>query len=180
MESSSKRGKLTLELGVQLTTVFAVVMGIALVFVEMRENRDISLAQIALTRLTVVSEDRANIFGEELALVLQKACFDPETISQAESLILNEFFQVQMEHIIRVNFIYELGKFESRYPFESVAQPYVMRVLSYPSGRAWLDKQPYWSNPKAGPLPRYVQSFDPADRAFSCENAMDWVTPTTS
>ena len=96
-QTSGGRG--TFELVVQLITAAAVLIGIYFVMVELRQGREISTVEMVHTRLITQIEHDARVYGENLAVTLAKACHSPEDLNNSEVVVLNKYFETQMNQM---------------------------------------------------------------------------------
>ena len=84
------------EIAIQLLTAISVVVGVFLVVLELKQTRENTFNEIIQTRMDTVIQETSLIYGENLADVLAKACHQPMTLNETESLILHNFFTVQI------------------------------------------------------------------------------------
>ena len=85
IDSNSRR----VEIAIHLLTAISVVVGVFLVVLELKQTRENAFMEIIQTRMDTVIQETSLIYGENLADVLAKACHQPMTLNEAESLILH-------------------------------------------------------------------------------------------
>tara|TARA_X000000950_G_scaffold81294_1_gene102245 strand:- start:314 stop:970 length:657 start_codon:yes stop_codon:yes gene_type:complete len=146
IDSKSRR----VEIAIHLLTAISVVVGVFLVVLELKQTRENAFMEIIQTRMDTVIQETSLIYGENLADVLAKACHQPMTLNEAESLILHNFFTVQMHHAMKVRFLEDLRATPSGIEWQTFAAPFISRILSYPGGQSWLSSHPFY----------YDQEFD--------------------
>ena len=62
---------------VQIITGFAIVLGLGLLIWELQQNREAIRSQLTSDGFIHVGQQHATIMGEDLALVIAKACENP-------------------------------------------------------------------------------------------------------
>ena len=153
--------------------------------VELRQSREISTAQMVYTRLIGNIEHNSRIYGENLATTLAKACHDPEGLNDAEVIALYSYFQNRMDLVFISYSGATIGTFQrglgpaENWQATSVAT--ISNVLSYPSGRQWIETNPFWGNrelAKSNQLIAFVQSFNLTPPFGNCEDRRNSLTPT--
>ena len=165
------------ELWVQLFTAVALALCLFMVWVELQQTRQANLTELEQLRVEATIQERSIIFGEDLALVLETACFEPAQLSRVERLILHNFFEVQVLQMFRIYLLNTLGDYNDT-PWERLARHHAQRLLSFPPGRTWLTTHPYYSD-GIGPLKEYLKNFK-RDEAYSCENVLRWTASKLS
>ena len=165
--TATSRGRGTFELLVQLITAAAVIGGIYLVMVELRQGREISTVEMIHKRFITHIEHDSKIYGETMSDTLSKACFKPETLTAAESTALEYYFQNRMRQIVITYTGATVGEFQKGIGlvenWRLLSEGYLVDIKSYAAGRNWIKTNPYWSDEeraKTDPLVAWVQSFD--------------------
>ena len=186
MENAGKSDRLGMvELIVQITTAVAVLTGIYFVMIELRQGREISTVEMVHTRLITQIEHDARVYGENLAVTLAKACHSPEKLDDSEVIALNKYFETQMNQMsvaytgaIIGSFQKGLGVVEN---WRVLSARYVNEVLSYPSGRKWINTHPSWSNDEQPPQVREMVNFVQSIKLkpqVDCSDLRKRVTPS--
>ena len=186
MENAGKSDRLGMvELIVQITTAVAVLTGIYFVMIELRQGREISTVEMVHTRLITQIEHDARVYGENLAVTLAKACHSPEKLDDSEVIALNKYFETQMNQMsvaytgaIIGSCQKGLGVVEN---WRGLSARYVNEVLSYPSGRKWINTHPLWSNDEQPPQVREMVNFVQSIKLkpqVDCSDLRNRVTPS--
>ena len=125
-----------IELVIQLITALSVIVGIVLVTVELRQNRAISRAQFAAGAADLAAARAHGIFGEEMAETLVRACYEPEAMTKADAVRLNEYFRSISMVVARYAGPADIAGLAT--PWQRLARyPYGL-IAGYPNGREWL------------------------------------------
>ena len=132
------------EIAIHLLTAISVVVGVFLVVLELKQTRENAFNEIIQTRMDTVIQETSLIYGENLADVLAKACHQPMILNEAESLILHNFFTVQIHHAMKVRYLEELRATPSGVNWQIFAAPFISRIRSYPGGQSWLSSHPFY------------------------------------
>ena len=158
--SSNRR---PLELYVQPVTAASLLIGIILVMVELEQTRQMTATEIITARLASNVDHHSKVYGENLGTTLAKACRKPEELSDAEAFALDVYFHNHLT-IIYMN-LSAAGISEGigwSDDWKRISEGSVHQVLSYPSGKIWLEKHPYWGSKeeaKRDEVVAWVQSF---------------------
>lgn len=174
MNLVDSKGRRT-EIAIQLLTAISVVVGVFLVVLELKQTRENAFNEIIQTRMDTVIQETSLIYGERLANVLAKACHQPMTLNEAESLILHNFFTVQMHHATKVRWLEGLRATPSGIEWQTFAAPFISRILSYPGGQSWLSGHPFYDN-KEMDFGAFLRASSDAPE-YSCGSIKDRVTP---
>ena len=137
------------ETWLQLLTLLSVVAGVALVVWELQQTRAMTLTELVHGTITDIQTDRSANYGENLAHVQYKACFEPSELTHSEAFILGAFFDNQIGRVNRYKVQADLGGFETSW--RHLGSYEVREVLSYPQDRAWLKHHPLWMHENADP-----------------------------
>ena len=169
------------ELSVQLITALAVVVGVVLVIYELRLTREMTYAQMVQDRIGNSIQETTNVYGENVADALEKACYNPEAISGSDAIVLESYFENQLWEVYRAYALVNIGKFDTENigsnSFENMASPYVRRILAYQSGRTYLTKHPLFGSEQAAladPVADYIQTIRRLPIVYDCKDFLDW------
>ena len=156
-------------------------VGVVLVIYELRLTREMTYAQMVQDRLGNSIQEITNVYGENVADTLEKACYNPEAISGSDAIILESYFENKLWEVYRAYALVNIGKFDTESigsnSFENMAQAYVMRVLAYESGRSYLKKHYAFSSEQAAPadpVVAYVRSIAKQPIVYDCKDFLDW------
>ena len=172
-----------LELAIQLITGLAVVIGAILVIFELQQSRSATYAQMVQDRVEFSKAHYSQMYGEKLSAVLSKACYKPQQLDGEDILIMDRYIKNIIQEIYKARALQEVGQFgvvSGGVSWKNAVGRYMLDILSYPSGRAFLKKHPYFSNPKFAPsdsVVEYVQTFD-SELTYDCRDASDWLIPS--
>ena len=143
--------KQTLSSLIQITTGLAVVAGLALVIWELRQSREVAIAQLTSDGYGIGMQRTVAALGENPANALAKACENPEQIASDELVILDAHFQALVHEIMRAYRIEQRsGLYEGTW--RQIAQGGFRDIFSTSVGRGW------WHQEK-GSLPLEVQQL---------------------
>lgn len=177
MNPTDSKGR-RVDIAIQLLTTISVVVGVFLVVLELKQTRENAFNEIIQARMDTVIQETSLIYGANLADVLAKACHQPMTLNESESLILHNFFTVQMHHATKVRWIEELRATPSEIEWQKFAAPFISRILSYPGGQSWISGHPFYRNQEMdfGAFLR-ASSVTPE---YSCSDIKGRLTPNVS
>ncbi len=77
---------------IQIATGVAVLLGLILVVYELRLAREIAQAQLTDQTFNNEFEDGRSRMGENLNEVIARACFEPESLSDADMIAMNAYY----------------------------------------------------------------------------------------
>ena len=141
-------GRGTFELLVQLITALAVLAGIYLVMVELRQGREISTLEM-MHKLSVTEiEHDSKIYGETLAETLAKRMrLNEDALTELDKTRLYYYFENRMRQIWIAYSSAEFGSFQQGIGYvdqwKFISLGYISEVLSYESGKEWLRTHPF-------------------------------------
>ena len=139
-----------LEFAVQLITGAAVIIGVILVVIELRQTRTLTFSQMSQERLAGAIEEKSKVYGENLADVFEKSCVSPEALTVGEALIMHDYFENQVNHIMRAFLLQVDGVgFDTAMAdvdWTEAAAQFVWNIQRFPAGIAWLNNHPFWGN----------------------------------
>ena len=125
---------------VQTITGLAVVLGLALVFWELQQSRDVATAQLTSDGFVQYSNVLAAQMGEALPLAIEKACEEPDSLSGRDLVSLNGYFSALIDTPLRFFRIEDrTGFFEGTW--QGVGRVEFGIVFSTSAGRAWWRAQ---------------------------------------
>lgn len=129
--------KLGIEIWVQMATGVAVIVGIALVIYELQQTRQIAFTEMAQEAMTEISLRETTIFGENSAETLAKACLSPADLTNADKMVLDSVFSVQLHFAIRVKLLEDTGG--NGTGWRRYTQLAVDYITAYPQGETWME-----------------------------------------
>ena len=172
-----------LEFAVQLITGAAVIIGVILVVIELRQTRLLAFSQMSQDRLAGVIEELSKGYGDNLGDVFEKSCLNPEAITVGESLIMHAYFEAQINQIMRVytlqNFGVGFDTAMANADWTEAAMQFVHNIQRFPVGIAWLKNHPFYGNHEfieASDLVAYLNSEPFSKTTPWCSEIKDWMT----
>lgn len=134
--------KLTTTDWVQVIATLAIVVSIALVLIELRQSREIAVAQLISDEWAMEASLKIAMLGENPALVLAKACSHPSELTREDTEILDNYVQSKLAQIGRKRQISALtGFYDGQYSIRGT----LVEILGTPYGRhAWETVSPFW------------------------------------
>jgi hypothetical protein len=155
---------------IQIFTSVGVIAGLGLVVWALQLTRSALYDQYALTNLSDASSDLNAVYGERAADVLAKACFKPAEMTDADLIVLEHYFTNKLYRIFN---LYWQSSFLGNDNWKGPASSFLMAILRYPQGRAFLEHDPYTAR-AVEILPALVPFFDEqrASAIQSCKDAV--------
>ena len=87
---------------IQIATGLAVVVGLIMVFIELRQAKSLSLAELTSEGYAQAMADFRVIMGENSAAVIAKACTAPDELSFEETVILDAYYDSKIAQVSRL------------------------------------------------------------------------------
>jgi len=122
---------------IQIVTAIAVLAGLGLVYVELRQSKDIARAQLFSDGWLESIQHDMVIMGENSASVIQRACLEPEEMSLQELTILNKYFGSLMSQPLRLYSLGQTGVIDAE--VWKVSTPYE-EIMSTRYGLVWWEQ----------------------------------------
>jgi len=117
----------------QFLSNIAILLGIALVVLELQQTQTLVRAQLSSDGYMAMLEHSNTMMGESPEIILQKACFQPETITPQDVLILAEVFGAKARLAMRNKDIEDIAGLNI--DWEIMARTYFRQVLETEIGR---------------------------------------------
>ena len=134
-DNSAKRNKLSLESWVQIFSSIALVIGLMLVFAELRQTRDAILAETTSRGFERYTQLNVAALGEEPMSALAKACETPEELSTAELMVLDSYYFELISRVRVQMYIAEATEINTDWEASSFGNFQIL--LESAPGRAW-------------------------------------------
>jgi hypothetical protein len=96
---------------VQTITGIAIVVGLALVVIELQQNRDAVSSQLSNDGFQIYTDFGTAMLGEDAADVIAKACETPSELTTADLVILDFFYSELERRTLRLKTLEERGGF---------------------------------------------------------------------
>ena len=126
---------------VQIFTGIAVLVGLGLVVWELRQSREIALAQLTSDFYMMNSQHNSALMGENPAEVIEKACDSPEELTKSEYRVLRSRFGEVLDRMRRSRSIAEQSGLMSDDEWRTWATGNFGVIFNTHPGRAWWDDQ---------------------------------------
>lgn len=123
-----------LSFSLQLVTAIAVLIGIGLVVLELRQTRELVRSQFIGETHSIWINRSLHLAGEDAYKVLAKACSE-EQLDLEEMIRFNEVMNSYVHGAMRLWQIYRVTEFSDVYLTGAAGQ--LGEVFSYPLGNAW-------------------------------------------
>ncbi len=124
---------------IQIATGIALVVGLIMVFIELRQAKSLSLAELVSEGYAEATADFRTVMGENPAPIIAKSCFEPQNLQPDEFVVLNAYYNSKIAQISRLRVLEQVGDFGV--PWEQVAQQQLIEILASPTGRQWFERQ---------------------------------------
>lgn len=123
---------------IQLITGVALLIGLVLVFIELRQAKELSLAELTSEGYSEAMSEFRSLMGENPAPVVAKACFEPEKVTPDEQVVLASYYSLKMAHIERIRVLELVAEFGVPWPI--LARQQLAGVLNTELGRIWFER----------------------------------------
>jgi hypothetical protein len=134
---------------IQIITGVALVLGLALVGVELTQSRDVAEAQLSSEGINQHHQSLIALMGENPAPALAKACHDPQALSDNELVVLDSYYASLITAVNRYYLIEKkTGLSEGRWA-ESADSAFFLMFRSLP-GRTWWEHEKDFFAPEIG------------------------------
>ena len=121
----------------QIVTNVAIVVGLTVVIYEIYQTRLLAEAQLAGEAYALVHSTNVSVAGEQLAKVLARACFEPDELSNEDTVVLLAYFDTRW---ISVSRLMVLRQYDFPTPVNQIVQETLPRIVSFPGGVSTLTK----------------------------------------
>ena len=151
---------------IQMLTGIAVVIGLVMVFIELRQAKSLSLADITSEGYAEAIADFRAVMGENPAPILAKSCIDPDGLEPEEMVVLHAYFNSKIAQVSRLRVLEMVAEFGV--PWQVVAQQQLNAVLVSEPGKKWFEQYI-----KADPE-LYAIGSNILEQGIDCADSMDW------
>jgi hypothetical protein len=129
---------------VQAATGISVLIGLVLVVWELQQSRDLASAQVTADVFSSLEQERTGHYGDNFAMSLSKACFEPDQLTKAELFILDAYFSNLSSRVNRLKQEADIAGFST--DWRGISTVYIRKILSFPRGKWWLETHPFWND----------------------------------
>ena len=134
-----------------LAANFAVLIGLILVAFQIKQNTDMTRAQVANDWYLADMQLELAMMGENPALPWTKAVYTPEELTQHDAAVLDRYFNYGLVQLQRLQRMSELGLADDRWKDRIT---YLRWHLGNDIGRRW------WAHSKTGFPPEFRTTID--------------------
>ena len=130
---------------VQTTATVGVIIGIALVVIEMRQAKAMAEAEITAHFFAEIAQNGRAQMGENPAFILSKACLRPSEVTDEELFVLDGYFSTRWslaDRSYRLEMTAEFGL-----PWQDISRKTLRPVVRLEHGRKWLAQRASFFNP---------------------------------
>jgi len=155
---------------IQVFTSLSVIAGFGLVLWQLELTRETSSAQYALLNLSDATADLNSVYGENAADVLAKACFNPDTLSDSDLIVLEHYFTNKIYRILNV---FWQSRFEGTGDsWKGPASGFLSHILRYPQGVGFLEgfESADLTN---SPVENFIEQQVTAGKSVGCDERLN-------
>ena len=121
---------------VQIVSGIALVAGLALVLIEMRQTKQLVRTQLIAESEALGLSRNLTLLGENPARALAKTCDSDSEMSREEALVLNHLYYSHLYTVFRAYEVDTRGGFEDEY-WKAIGEARLREIFATPHGRAW-------------------------------------------
>ena len=124
------------------------VIGIGLVIWELQQSREATRSQLTSDSFQISAQLKAASLGDESAVALAKSCFSPEALTDAEYMILQNYYDVLIGSVSRTKYL-STGTFYDEDLWREIVAGRLMEMFVTTPGRGyWKTIAPHWVDPE--------------------------------
>ena len=153
---------------VQITATVGVIIGVAVVVIELRQAKVLAEAEITAQFFAESAQNARAQMGENPAFILSKACLRPSEVTDEELFVLDGYFSTQWalaDRTYRLEMIAEFGL-----PWQDISRKTLQRVARLEHGRKWLAHHVSFFNPN---FEEVVSEMLKENENTSCEDFLN-------
>ena len=153
---------------VQTTATIGVIIGVALVVIELRQAKAMSRANTTAQFFAENAQNSRAQMGENPAPTLSKACLRPDEITDEELFVLQGYFSTHWalaDRSYRLEMVAEFGS-----PWQEIVRKVLQPIVRFEHGRRWLAKTGLSLNPE---LEELVLNILKENENTSCEDSLN-------
>jgi hypothetical protein len=126
----------------QIIASIAVLAGLALVLIELRQSKALAEAQFARDAFMFASQLDLTLMGDNPVDALKKACMEPAHVSETDAIILSLVLENLYQRVWSMKLSNELADFGA--PWTATGVGDLRRILDTEFGRRWwIQSQDY-------------------------------------
>ena len=153
---------------VQTTATIGVIIGVALVVIELRQAKALSEAEITAQFFAESAQNSRVQMGDNPAPILSKACLRPEEVTDEELFVLEGYFASRWALANGTYRLEEAADFG--YPWQEIVKKILDPVAQMEHGRKWLVQHASFFNPI---LEDVVSEMLKRNKNTSCEDYLN-------
>ena len=96
---------------VQIATGITLVLGLGFIIWELQQSREATISQLTSDSFVYAGQQNATIMGEDLALVIAKACEAPEDLTTSDLVVLEAHIEERVNNLWRIHLLSQRGSF---------------------------------------------------------------------
>ncbi len=121
---------------VQIATGFALAIGLVLVLIELRQSKQLTLAELSSQAYSEVMENARTTMGENPAPMIARSCLEPEKLDANDMVVLSAYYQAQTAMVDRLRILEAVASFGV--PWQQYAMPILSSIAATEPGKQWL------------------------------------------
>lgn len=157
---------------VQIITGLALLVGVILVLVELRQRGNSAVPKSPAEASTSISRTGVPSAGEESIGAIIKACHSPQQMSLNEIWIMHFYFNSIITRSTRMLLLESVSGYQ--FELEADNRRNVIEILSFPTGRCWKQRrldQNAWSGVMRDIVSEMLAQHSPSQ--FSCAEIVE-------
>ncbi|MEM7217934.1 MAG: hypothetical protein AAF515_06180 [Pseudomonadota bacterium] len=123
---------------IQIATGLALLLGLVLVFIELRQAKSLSLAELTSQAYSEAMADFRTVMGEDAAATIAKSCTNPDDLAPAEIVVLHAYYNSKIAQISRLRVLELVGDFGV--PWKTIAPQQINEVVETEPGQRWFER----------------------------------------
>ena len=128
-----------LNLFMQGATLVSIIVGASLVIYELRQTALLTQTQIASDIGSLIMARRYSEFGENIAQTLERACFEPDSMSRQDAVLLDVYFDANYALVQRFKSGPDIAGLSTNW--RALGRGGIQSIYSYPQGKRWLQQR---------------------------------------
>lgn len=148
---------------VQTATGIALILGLALVWIELRQSKELALAELTSQGYSEVIENARATMGENPAVAISKSCFNPDSLTGEDLVVLDALYRAQVSQIERLRVLEVVADFGV--PWRQFTPQLLGVILSTDYGQWWFDRN-FSNDPELVLIKEQVLASSPSCAEF--------------
>ncbi len=148
---------------VHVATAIVLLLGLGLVWLELRQAKSLTLAELASQGYSEVIENARTVMGENPAVAISKSCFVPDSLTHEDLVVLDSLYRAQASQIDRLRVLEAVADFGV--PWQQYASQFLSDILAQEFGRWWFEEN-LSSDPELATIRDQVLMSNPSCQEF--------------